>query len=711
MPGEQYRLGPYLLRLQDDELKPVVVLAGEQDVPLTPLQRRLLAFLVNSGGRVHRVDAFEHVWNGEVRGDPDRGLQQQIDGLEASLKAKHKRQYIAPSGEKFIELKGLVSYSPNAPHKTYRAFTSKLPVVNPTLIGRESQLAFLDGAWINPASNFVQVVAAGGTGKTALIDKWFRRHLDEATVFGWSFYSQGASVDRPTSSDPFFTEILEWLQIDIAPTASVYAKAEAIANRFRQQRVLLILDGIEPLQDATGDLRDLALKALLQELSTSNLGLVVCTTRMRVHIPDDPPRSLSIDLENLSPEQGADYLRHLTVKGTHEDLQQASREYWNHALALTLLGTYLVDFCGADVRRRIEIPEILEQGSHAERVIAAYERMFTSTPELEILRGLGHFDRPAEREALRLVRPKLDYRRYQGALKRLYTARLILTRDPALPLDCHPLVRQYFATQSTREGHHRLYEHYLAQARPYPDTLEEMTPLFYAVYHGSRAGKYNDVLRIFYDRINRGDGFYLVRQLGALGTNLSVLANFFETPWNLPVAAVEPSLQAWVIGSAGFALRAFGRLSDALEPTRLAAERAANAKNFVHAAGGYNNLCELHLALGNLKEALPAAQRSMEFADAITLKYRSNYWQNASRTMVAHALHQLGELSEAARVFAEAEGIQTDRPLLYGLAGYRYCVLLLDQGQSADVLRRSSQTLEWDRDLGLLSVGLDHLIC
>src|SRR5206468_705080 len=63
----------------------------------------------------------------------------------------------------------------DAPRKTHRVFTSKLPIVNPTLIGREEQLAFLDSAWADPAANFVQVIAAGGTGKTALPQKIRRK--------------------------------------------------------------------------------------------------------------------------------------------------------------------------------------------------------------------------------------------------------------------------------------------------------------------------------------------------------------------------------------------------------------------------------------------------------------------------------------------------------------------------------------------------------
>ncbi|SPF36258.1 hypothetical protein SBA4_1840036 [Candidatus Sulfopaludibacter sp. SbA4] len=365
---------------------------------------------------------------------------------------------------------------------SHRAFTSKLPVVHPTLIGRDPQIAFLDRAWADPATNIVQIIAAGGTGKTALVDKWFRRHVGGADIFGWSFYSQGTSSDRQTSSDPFFADLIKWFHIDVAPTDSIYIKAEAIARRLREERVLLLLDGVEPLQDATGAMRDAALKALLQELATGHRGLVVCTTRVQMDIPEVIP----LDLDNLTPEQGAEYLRSLKIEGTDDELQQASREYWNHALALTLLGTYLVDFCESDVRRRVEIPELMDE--HARRVIAAYARMFAGKPELGILRGLGYFNRPAEPAALKLVLPTMDDHKYRVALNRLHKARLILTTDPGQPIDCHPLVREHFASDATREGHARLYEHYKSQAPHLPDTLEEMTPLFHAVYHGCQAG-------------------------------------------------------------------------------------------------------------------------------------------------------------------------------------------------------------------------------
>jgi len=593
----------------------------------------------------------------------------------------------------------------------HRIFVARLPTANPLLIGREKELDFMDRAWANPEANFVQIVAAAGTGKTALVDKWFRRHLGDATIFGWSFSNQGASDDRQTSSDHFFAEIIAWLGIEIAHSASIYAKAQAIASRFREERVLLLIDAVEPLQDSTGTLRDLAFKALLQELDTANKGLVVSTTRLRIDIPDDAPRVQSVDLDNLTVEQGAEYLRSLKVRGTDEELQEASREYWNHAMALTLLGTYLADFCDGDVRRRKEIPALAGDNADARRVIAAYEGMFARKPELAILRALGYFDRPAEPAALKLVLPAMDDGKYLRALKRLHDARLILTSDPDKPIDCHPLVREYFAAAAAPKGHLRLYEYYKNQAPDLPDSIEEMTPLFYAVYHGCRANRHTECYQdVYRKRILRDEVAYLSNKLGAFGADLSLLANFFARPWASPAAAFQPADQAWLFHEAGWALRAVGRLAEAIEPLRAGTKIAEGRKNWKNAAIGWSNLDELQLALGNLRETVDAAGNSVKFADSS----QDAFLRMTTRGARAHALHQSGDLAGAERLFVEAEQIQADRQpaykILYSVQGYQYCDLLLAQGKTDEVIQRATATLAIaEANHWLLDSGLDHL--
>ena len=72
--------------------------------------------------------------------------------------------------------------------------------------------------------------------------------------------------------------------------------------------------------------------------------------------------------------------------------------------------------------------------------------------------------------------------------------------DPA-GLDAHPLVREHFGQRlreqhpdAWREGHSRLYEHLRDTAEDLPETIEDMAPLYAAVAHGCRAGRYIYVL-------------------------------------------------------------------------------------------------------------------------------------------------------------------------------------------------------------------------
>lgn len=601
----------------------------------------------------------------------------------------------------------------NSLRTSLRTSIQHLPAVNPTLFGRTAEIARIERAWSTPGTNLLQIIAPGGTGKSTLVTNWYRRHLSHASIFGWSFYSQGTREKSETSSEPFFNELLSWFDITVQPTDSLFRKVDLIVDRFRRQRVLLILDGLEPLQHPTGDLRDPALKAILQELNARNAGLVLVTTRVRLtDITDDNPLSL----DNLSSADGADYLKSLGVQGSDDELRAASEAYDNHALALTLLGTYLKTFCQSDVRRRTDIKDmgtdLTAPGRHVRKMMASYARMYEGRAELDVLRALGHFDRPAEPEAVKLVLSNMSSMTYQAALATLHNARLILTAEPAKPIDCHPLIREHFASEATNEGHSTLYAHYTKQAKKYPDTLKEMEPLFQAVYHGCRSGRHAECLdEVYRERIARDDEFYLVRKLGASATDLSLLANFFDTPWRHPVACLPAPAQAWTFSRAGFALRAVGRLLDAVELLRASADASIQLEHWEKVANAYSNLSQLQLTLGNLEEAISVARDSVTYADL-----SGNAFERIlSYAALADALHESGDRAKALDLFRDAERIQAERephyPLLYSLQGYGYCRALLLQGERAQVIERTAQTLLWVKELKwLLSIGHDHLL-
>ena len=434
---------------------------------------------------------------------------------------------------------------------------AKLPVTGAQLFGRERELDLLDGAWVDADTNVISLVAWGGVGKSALVNHWLNRMAKEnyrgaRRVLGWSFFSQGTGV-RVVSADQFIAEALEWFG-DADPSAgSPWDKGQRLAGLVRQTRTLLILDGLEPLQNPPGPeegkLKDPALQALVRELAAANPGLCVITTRHRV--ADIEPYSGStapvIELENLSDAAGGEVLRALGVHGTEEELQHASYEFGGHGLAVNLLGTYLRDVFNGDVRRRNEVSLLAEdegQGSQARTVMASYNKWFGEGPELAVLRLIGLFDRPVEGELVDLLRAppaiagltdllvSLTEPSWREVLARLRRARLLAEADPHDPdtLDAHPLVREHFSQQlrdtypdAWREGNDRLYVHFKGVPKQeFPDTIEEMAPLFAAVAHGCAAGRHQEAFdEIYWQRIQRGEKFFSTNQLGAWGADLA----------------------------------------------------------------------------------------------------------------------------------------------------------------------------------------------
>jgi hypothetical protein len=244
-----------------------------------------------------------------------------------------------------------------------------------------------------------------------------------------------------------------------------------LAKLVAHRRALLVLDGLEPLQNPPGPqegrLREPSLQALLRELAAFNTGLCVITTRTPIADIADHERTSALrrGLEQLSSDAGAKLLRALGVKGNEAELRTTSDEFSGHCLALTLLGSYLTDAYHGDIRRRQEVSarlaHDLRQGAHARKVMESYQSWLGEGPELAILRMLGLFDRPVDEQAFAvllkspaipgLTESLTDLRptEWQTILAKLRRARLLAREDSHNPgqLDTHPLVREYFGEQ------------------------------------------------------------------------------------------------------------------------------------------------------------------------------------------------------------------------------------------------------------------------
>lgn len=148
-------------------------------------------------------------------------------------------------------------------------------------------------------------------------------------VFGWSFYRQGTSGGT-SSADEFLDAALTWLGDPDPRLGTEWERGERLAKLVAHRRTLVILDGLEPLQNPPGPqegrLRDPSLQALLRELAAFNMGLCVITTRLPVADLSDHQGSSALrrDLEHLSSHAGAQVLRALGVEGDEAELRSAS---------------------------------------------------------------------------------------------------------------------------------------------------------------------------------------------------------------------------------------------------------------------------------------------------------------------------------------------------------------------------------------------------
>lgn len=649
-----------------------------------------------------------------------------------------------------------------------------MPTTTPRLFGRDAELARLDRAWCREDVQIVSFIAAGGSGKSALVKSWMdaasgksalvKSSMDAATterrpgipagevsdVFAWSFYSQGTK-DYMVSADPFVNAALKWLGADDDVLGQTPAeKGMALATLIREQyrapsdRLLLVLDGLEPLQHGRqsvqpGVLTDISVRTLLTELARSAWsGLCVITSRVPLTDLDRwSPSYTTHNLDHLGADASVALLRYLQVRGAADELRAAADEMDGHALALTLLGNYLRRWHGGDVRMRVDLADPLtnvepEQGGHARRIMESYVRRFEERDRddaLALLDMIGLFDRPAPPDALGALLSGLDACRFTGQFARIDTPAWdtcvtdlrdmgLLNRplpDRPRDIDAHPLVREHFRARlrdhrpdEWSRGNRRLYEHFKQEAAPTPTERRDMQVLYMAVGHGAEADLhqqvFDDVLlpRVWHDRRTN----YSTRRLGMTGSDLAALSHFFARRWTDLVDGLRPDARVLALTNAGVRLRQLGRLDEARscftatareieahgvgETARADASYAAAQNSELLVIAGKLAAGDARVgagadatqhALGSARQAVAYAGDGRDAADP--------YFQMHARSTLAEVHHMRGDLDAAQRFFEEARRIDDEDdpqpPFLYSQSLYRYTYYLIDRGRAGEI--------------------------
>lgn len=233
----------------------------------------------------------------------------------------------------------------------------RMPAQSGLCVCRDAYLAKLDLVY-NRGAPVIQVVGPGGEGKSTLVSYWIKQLIQSQSYYGqhiyaWSFYRQGF-MDRLISAGDFFDDAIRFFKATAPVLSSECAKVQVLIEIIRNQRVILIIDGLETLQFPPGSLegpegrlKDPLLRFFFSEIN-NKLSQGTCIVTSRIVNPDLGRETL-IKLHPLTPPEGATLLRILGIKGSDSSLERLSDQFQGHCLALSLIGSYLKRACSGHI--------------------------------------------------------------------------------------------------------------------------------------------------------------------------------------------------------------------------------------------------------------------------------------------------------------------------------------------------------------------------
>lgn len=517
-------------------------------------------------------------------------------------------------------------------------------------IGRASELSVLDAAWQDKNVAGLSIIAAGGSGKTALVRRWLARHnfgraINAQGCITWSFYRQGQHSSE-VSEDEFLRAGLRAIGDTDPDAGSVEDRGRRLAEGLQSAPWLLVLDGLEPLQfppisSWAGQLKGPGLKILLQHLATFNPGLVVVTSRLSVADVAYFDQFSELKLAPLTPTEGIHVFRELGVRGSDRSLGAATQEYGGHALSLTLLGNLLIARDLPVERRDLLIKPLrdeLQLGEHARRIVQAYEEWFAATPELTVLKLVGIFDRPAEHWLLEAVQvaisncdlatelKRIEPEQWAEAVQRLRRLSLLAPADSHDfygSLDTHPIIREHFRLWlkgvdrvSYEAANEAVFRHLVDCTPHFPTALPDARNLYRAARHGCEARLSVEVFRdVYLERLLRPPDFFSIRTLGAVSEDLELLRGLFKRPFRVVDDTLNAQQAAQVLNQTGYCLRYLGRLREAIEASRASLKLSTELQEFTSASAAARSLEECLALRAEFDEALQYGELGASLAE------------------------------------------------------------------------------------------------
>jgi tetratricopeptide (TPR) repeat protein len=570
----------------------------------------------------------------------------------------------------------------------------------PHFHGREDLLRDL-GTWVSDLASPDRVwslVAAGGTGKTAVAEKVVRDMTPgEANVLVWSFYEQ-------PDADAFLSECIDlFLGEEKGPAGG---RLERLERGLRDGRPhLIVLDGLERVQEdagtgkVRGELSDHTLKLLLRTMA-AGLGRARALVTSRyplVDLQDWKNRGYrDTSLDDLSPEAAVAVLRGWGVEGEDGALRAAAAQVGNHALSVAVLGSYLHSFAGGRIEavKEFDLDAVSGADPRAAKLARVLGYYAQRLPEEEraLLARLSVFPRGVTIDLLGVLVDAggevagllLNAKPRLVALLGSLRARGLVFQyrsGDTVTWTAHPFLRERFRKLlgcPAEQVFDVVAQNLGAGLEKSPDTkpsdpatLDRYERLIEAT---RLAGREQEAFELYWDGL--GSYQHLGAVLGEYERGYRILVAFSATgrPEDLGVT-MTPRSRSLLENALSLFAKYLGRLEEARTIRRLDDDWKKSLAESGQISIGLQNSSWLALALGHLAEARRLAN------DALETARDEDREQRDSLALRAIAAHVLGDISAARADFAAATELQ-GKPL-YSLRGSQHARHHLDLGDFA----------------------------
>ncbi|MFA6009314.1 MAG: trypsin-like peptidase domain-containing protein [Desulfobacteraceae bacterium] len=486
--------------------------------------------------------------------------------------------------------------------------------------------------------------------------------------------------------------------IDHLPTNIVYR----IFRKLSLKDTVLVLDSFHYMQEQDGRITDGYIKQLLSHSLANTfdtrLVIIVATSRTISGIGPDAEGYKELDEGDfrLSEAEGLKLLKQRKIAGAPAVLRHllADCDYNPGEIALIPKGMPLINAVnikphgGSTIRNRLYDNLYDNLGKIPRRLFFLLSLLNHSlnTHQLELL--LADSQSP-----LRLSRRELEH-----SIVALNTSGLINYQGgliSAVSLYKHYYGKLYSAEarQDAIKYHEFLCDYY--KAKYDPDKPDDLDPLYEAVWHGCRAGKLDESLKLFWERICRRREFYSQAK-GYYHRDLTCLSEFFpngetEAPAaELSEDAIEwlPSIYSYLrknLGDVGKAIAIReSQIRFALERVEKATNRDAREPAYLLTSIDVSRLMQALVINGHPERAKTYYGKAVEYAEKGRQHPSSNYYSQyltyESTMMMAEGkmgmvCYYLDQLELAKSHFEQAETKYNSR--LVGADDVLYCEALM----------------------------------